>query len=185
MASTVIILTAKHGQSPVDVSKKLIVDEKIIPGIINTIDKGLVAEASGDDILLVWLRDSDKTKEVVAALTQHRKEAHIERILSGTTLHLLFPDANQDSRAPDIVIEPELGVIYAKPSNTGIAEHGGFGEEDTRVPVLVANPGIRAQEIHATAETTQIAPTILRLLGLDPNKLQAVQIEKTQELPGL
>ena len=184
MASTAIILTAKHGQSPIDISKKLIVDEKIIPGIINAVDKGLVAEASGDDIVFVWLRDSDKTKEVVAALAQHQKEAHIERILSGTALRLLFATPKEDSRAPDVVVEPELGVIYAKPSNTGIAEHGGFGEEDTHVPILIANPGIKAQEIHAAAQTTQIAPTILRLLGLDPNKLQAVQIEKTQVLPG-
>jgi hypothetical protein len=33
--------------------------------------------------------------------------------------------------------------------------------------------------------TTQIAPTILRLLGLDPQALQAVQIEHTKVLPGL
>ena len=32
-------------------------------------------------------------------------------------------------------------------------------------------------------ETTQIAPTILRLLGLDPRALQAVRIEGTRTLP--
>jgi hypothetical protein len=35
----------------------------------------------------------------------------------------------------------------------------------------------------APVETTQIAPTILQLLGLDPNALQAVQIEHTAPLP--
>jgi hypothetical protein len=34
-------------------------------------------------------------------------------------------------------------------------------------------------------ETTQVAPTILAALGLDPNSLQSVQIEGTQVLPGL
>ena len=34
-------------------------------------------------------------------------------------------------------------------------------------------------------ETTQIAPTILALLGLNPDQLQAVQIEHTRVLPGL
>ena len=34
-------------------------------------------------------------------------------------------------------------------------------------------------------ETTQIAPTILQLLGLDPEQLQAVQIEGTRVLPGI
>jgi hypothetical protein len=31
-------------------------------------------------------------------------------------------------------------------------------------------------------ETTQIAPTILRLLGLDPSGLQAARIEHTEAL---
>jgi hypothetical protein len=33
-------------------------------------------------------------------------------------------------------------------------------------------------------QTTQIAPTILKLLGLNPGALQAVEIEKTRILPG-
>jgi hypothetical protein len=33
--------------------------------------------------------------------------------------------------------------------------------------------------------TTQIAPTILALLGLNPKALDAVRIEHTQVLPGL
>jgi len=33
-------------------------------------------------------------------------------------------------------------------------------------------------------ETTQIAPTILQLLGLNPQALQAVKIEGTKVLPG-
>ena len=32
-------------------------------------------------------------------------------------------------------------------------------------------------------ETTQIAPTILRLLGLDPRSLKSVRIEGTRALP--
>jgi hypothetical protein len=34
-------------------------------------------------------------------------------------------------------------------------------------------------------ETTQIAPTIMHLLGLNPWDLQAVQREHTQVLPGI
>jgi hypothetical protein len=33
--------------------------------------------------------------------------------------------------------------------------------------------------------TTQVAPTILKALGLDPDDLQAVRIEGTQVLPGI
>lgn len=35
----------------------------------------------------------------------------------------------------------------------------------------------------STVETTQITPTILPLLGLDPNALKAVQIERWRPLP--
>jgi hypothetical protein len=37
--------------------------------------------------------------------------------------------------------------------------------------------------VTSPVETTQIAPTILRLLGLDPNQLKAVQKEHTAALP--
>jgi hypothetical protein len=39
--------------------------------------------------------------------------------------------------------------------------------------------------IDQRVETTQIAPTVLRLLGLDPSELKAVRIEGTSVLPGL
>jgi hypothetical protein len=182
-SSTVVILTAKHGQTPIDVTKLQIVDEKIVPRILQGVGKDIVAELSGDDVLLVWLKDPSKTSDAVAALRIHQAEAHISRIISGAALKLLFPDPQTDSRAPDIVIEPELGVIYAKPSNPGIAEHGGLQDLDTHVPLLISNPAFLAHEIHAPVQTAQIAPTILRLLNLDPEKLKAVQIEKTQPLP--
>jgi hypothetical protein len=54
------------------------------------------------------------------------------------------------------------------------------------VPVLVVSPSARrAGTSGVPVETTQIAPTILDLLGLNPGQLQAVRIEHTQVLPGL
>jgi hypothetical protein len=47
----------------------------------------------------------------------------------------------------------------------------------------VWGPGIDRAVNASTVETTQIAPTILELLGLDANFLQAVQIEHTAVLP--
>jgi hypothetical protein len=50
----------------------------------------------------------------------------------------------------------------------------------------VVYPGLRnGHVIAAPVETTQIAPTILALLGLSPRALDAVRIEHTQVLPGL
>ncbi len=39
--------------------------------------------------------------------------------------------------------------------------------------------------IKEAVDTRQVAPTILRVLGLDPNELIAVRSEKTKALPGL
>jgi hypothetical protein len=55
----------------------------------------------------------------------------------------------------------------------------------TRPRLIVANPHLVPGVIKTPVQTTQIASTILGLLGLDPQTLQAVRIEKTQALPGV
>jgi arylsulfatase A-like enzyme len=69
---------------------------------------------------------------------------------------------------------------------TKIAEHGGANPADRDVPIVVYAPGAVAPGVHrGWTETTQIAPTILDLLGLDPEALEAVRIEGTPVLPGI
>ena len=51
--------------------------------------------------------------------------------------------------------------------------------------MLLSNPTFTAKTITGPVETTQVAPTILWALGLDPTDLQSVQLEGTQVLPGL
>jgi hypothetical protein len=47
-------------------------------------------------------------------------------------------------------------------------------------------PGsLRPGRFNQWVETTQVAPTVLELLGLDPGKLQAVQEEGTRVLSGV
>ena len=54
------------------------------------------------------------------------------------------------------------------------------------MPIVVSGAGVDARGVNGDkVETTQIAPTILRLLGLDPQRLQAVRIEHTDVLPDL
>jgi arylsulfatase A-like enzyme len=65
------------------------------------------------------------------------------------------------------------------------SEHGGFAHDDTNVMLLVSNPNLHSRQITTFVETTQVAPTILKLLGLDPGRLDAVRTEGTAVLPGL
>jgi arylsulfatase A-like enzyme len=188
--STMIVLTAKHGQSPIDRKQRHVVDRNVIRSAVESVSPGLLAHASLDAIGLIWLKDSKQTEAVAASLRERSNEAGIMKVFHGEQLKLLLPAADGDPRMPDIVIQPQLGVFYADGLDTPatkalLAEHGGMLDEDTHVPLLVCYPGAKAESRRAPVFTHQIAPTILAALGLDPHALKAVQIEGTQGLPGL
>ena len=185
MNSTVIILTAKHGQSPIDPLKHHVVNAKIIPAIVNGVQAGLLAKDTQDDIALLWLTDGSKSPMVAKALRDQAGMADIQEVLEGEGIQLMFPNAKFDSRAPDLVVIPNHGVIYAKPTATKIAEHGGFAFDDVNVPIVLSNPNWKKVIIKTPVQTTQIAPTLLKLLGLNPHKLQAVEMEHIALLPGV
>jgi hypothetical protein len=48
--------------------------------------------------------------------------------------------------------------------------------------LLVANPGFTAQTVSDLVATRQVAPTVVKALGLNPNLLDAVQLEGTRVL---
>ncbi|MED1205779.1 alkaline phosphatase family protein [Heyndrickxia acidicola] len=182
--STMIVLTAKHGQAPMDPAKVKITDKNLIT---DGVPSNLIAHMTTDDIGMIWLTDQSKTAEVVAQINKNKKKANISEVTSYVTTpsKWLFNNPAKDSRVPDIVIRPNDGVIYAKPGKK-IAEHGGFSKDDTNVALLVSIPGLeKGMTDNYAVQTTQVAPTILEALGLNPNKLQAVQKEHTKVLPGI
>ena len=79
---------------------------------------------------------------------------------------------------------PNIGVTYSG-SHAKQAEHGGFAHDDTNVVLLLSNPGFKPKTVRASVGTAQVAPTILRVLGIDPSNLDAVRIEGTPVLPEL
>lgn len=186
--STLIIISAKHGQAAMDPSKLRIVDDGLIPGLINKLQSGLVALSYADgDVMSIWLTDQSQSAKVAEMLGQpaNQSAAGIQRILWGDSLKLLTGDPMHDSRIPDLVIVPNLGVVYSPPDDKSIAGHGGFSDDDTHVALLVANPKLKPRLIRTSVETAQVAPTILQVLGIPPEMLQAVSREGTSVLPGL
>jgi hypothetical protein len=184
--STVIIITASSGQAPMDRSKARIIDDTIIPNLVNRVQSGLVAYVNGDgDVMSLWLTDQSQTAKVAEILNQpsNQSAAGIQKVLWGESLRLMTNDPIQDTRIPDLVIIPDLGVSYQQGIN--IAAHGGFSEDDTHVALLLSRPGLAARTIKTPVQTTQVAPTILQVLGIDPELLQAVRQERTAVLPGL
>jgi arylsulfatase A-like enzyme len=190
--STLIIVSAKHGQSPIDPNRVFRIpaddpsDEP--PSQIlspNGVGPGLpVAQADEDDVSLIWLTDQSQTQSSVATLAANENLFGAGEISAGPSLTLQFNDPLTDSRTPDIIVAPNVGVIYTGGMKK-VAEHGGFAYDDRNVLLLVSNPKYKAFTFVDQVETRQIAPTIVKALGLDPNLLTGVKSEHTETLPGL
>ena len=198
--STLFIVSAKHGQSPIDPRKT----NK--PGHFADLVAGLpdgatnpaalaIAAASNcstgpcgfvqdDDVALIWLQDQSQTQAVADYLNANAKRLFIQYVLAGDALKLKFNDPAGDSRTPDLMVQPEYGTIYTGSSKKN-AEHGGFSFGDTNVGLIVANPRLPTRTIKTPVATSQVAPTILEALGLDAGALGAVRVEHTLVLPGL
>ncbi|HLK86918.1 MAG TPA: alkaline phosphatase family protein [Candidatus Binataceae bacterium] len=187
--STLFIVTAKHGQSPID-SSRYVRDGSNDPAtLISSCLPDSELNQIGpteDDVALLWLSPACNAATEVADLESlspaSNNIAGIGEIFSGSSLQLWYNQG--DSRAPDILITPNIGVTYSN-SKKKLAEHGGFSKDDTNVLLLVSNPGFKAGTVDTPVQTMQIAPTILRMLGLDPDALDAVRAEHTRALPGL
>jgi arylsulfatase A-like enzyme len=51
--------------------------------------------------------------------------------------------------------------------------------------MLLSNPGFRPITVTTPVQTMEVAPTILKALGLDPEALRSVQQEGTATLPNV
>jgi len=192
---TLIVVGAKHGQSPIDVGTLHMIYSKKHPNPKATLDvtdvtdvlatAGVtVAQATEDDISLLWLQDQTMTDTAVAALEANRKAPRVQKIYSDKELKKLFGDPSKDTRTPDLIVQPIPGTIYSG-SAAKIAEHGGFAEDDTHTALIVSNPNLKVQSVSDLVTNQQVAPTILSALGLKIQALDAVRKEQTRVLPGL
>jgi arylsulfatase A-like enzyme len=185
--STLIIVTAKHGNSPVDPAQLRLINPAttLIP-LINSVQAGLAAQVTDDTSALIWLKDHSRAAEVAAVLQANADTIGAESIYVGAQIDSLMGGelAGNPSRRPDIIVEPVLGVVYAAPASK-LADHGGFHEQDQHVPLVVVYPHREAGTVAAPVSLQQIAPTILHALQLKKNALDAVRLEHTPQLPGL
>jgi hypothetical protein len=194
---TLLIISAKHGASPIDPSRYVadgtgtpatLLGSAVPPYIpfsespLNTTGIG----ATEDDVSVLWLSPGVSLTAAVELLESNATAIGLGEIYYGPTLWLNYNvgglEPGEDPRTPDIIVTPNVGVTYSG-STTMIEDHGGFAHDDTNVVMLVANPSFRATTVHATTTTTQVAPTIIKALGLDPTELDAVREEGTAVLP--
>jgi type I phosphodiesterase/nucleotide pyrophosphatase len=195
--STLIVITAKHGQSPIDSSRyvgqtingtspvTLLSNAGFIPFSESTNNPTGIGPTE-DDVSLVWLKSSSDTDASVKILEANASGSGIAlgEIYYGPSLAINYNDPTLDPRAPDIIVTPNVGVTYSG-STAKLAEHGGFAHDDTNVILLLSHSGFEPNTVRADVGTVQVAPTILRALGLDPSALNAVRVEGTSVLPAV
>jgi arylsulfatase A-like enzyme len=197
--STLIVITAKHGQSPIDPNRYSAVPGKdnngespatllAGAGYIPYSESPLNPTGIGsteDDVSLLWLKSKADTVPAVQLIEKNPTEVGLGQIYYGATLALNYNwpglPPTGDPRTPDIIVTPNVGVTYTG-SSTKLAEHGGFAHDDTNVILLVSNPAFPQSWIYTAVGTNQIAPTILKALGLNPDSLDAVRLEGTKPL---
>ncbi len=178
---TLIIIGAKHGQSPIDITKRV--------GIGNGQPATLIGPAEAfdisDDGSLIWLTDQELVGNVVGRLSEpeNQKTLGIQEIFAGQSLRNKWNDPGTDPRTPDIILKVNTGVIFT--GGTKIAEHGGLNEDDIHAALLVSYPSASPRTIKTPVLNQQVAPTIIKALGLDPMELQAVKQEQISVLPFL
>jgi hypothetical protein len=195
--TTLIVITAKHGQSPIDPSRyvsqlingsspvTLLSNAGFIPFSESTNNPTGIGPTE-DDVSLVWLKKSSDTDASVKILEDNAGPSGIAlgQVYYGPTLALNFNDPTVDPRTPDIIVTPNVGVTYSG-STAKLSEHGGFAHDDTNVIMLLSNSSFQPMTVRAAVGTAQVAPTILSALGINPSALDAVRVEGTSVLPAV
>ena len=207
--STLVVLTAKHGQSPADYARLKKIGHAVgaalsayagggsDPVTGNNLGNGQVTD---DDVAFVWLNNQSQRAAAKAALEASTACPALNpsnktvttvvpqicadnggAVIDLSTVPWKFGDP-ADGRTPDFMVQPNPGVIYTT-SQAKDMEHGGFAPDDSHVALLVSHPAFEARIVDRRVQTTQVAPTVIRALGLNPRLLDAVRKEGTRVLP--
>src|SRR5215471_3164150 len=182
LESTLVIVTAKHGQSPIDPAAVHKVSGGAVASLVDSVAH--VASHIEDDVALYWLADP-QTARAAAAVLLAPPAGSVDPLAdvvmttsTDSSFASMFGDPTKDPHTPDVVVKLKHGTIYSLSTKKN-AEHGGFDEDDAHVGLLVSNPALESSIVEDEVQTKQVAPTVVRALGLDPNALDAVRVEGT------
>jgi hypothetical protein len=191
-SNTLVIITAKHGESPIDPARYIAngtnTPATLLGDLIPYSESPLNSTGIGateDDVSVLWLKKGVEVQTAVDIIEKNAESEGIGEIYYGGSLALNYNvgglEPGEDSRTPDIIVTPDVGMTYSG-STSMIGDHGGFAHDDVNVIMLVANPSFAPRTVSTVTTTTQVAPTILKALGLNPTLLDAVRMEGTPVL---
>jgi hypothetical protein len=173
-ARTTVIVSADHGFSDVDATR-VVAPASDAGGhrLASLASRGIEHYLSntGGASMGVYVRDKARIADAVAAL---RAEPWCEAVycedkkagcdLSLTSLHDYFP-----GRSPDIMVDLDDDTALNYPQ---AGQHGSLRHEDMAIPLILSGAGIAAGKVEGEARLVDVAPTVLRLLGLPPDGLR-------------
>jgi len=209
--STLIVISAKHGQSPADYTRLLKIGHSVSRALSAFLGSGSDpvtgnnlggGQVTDDDVAFIWLNDQSQRAaalNVLNAATACPMVNSVTKVtLSPSSLICTnnggaivdlsavprkFGDPS-DGRTPDIMVQPNPGVIYTTSGGKDM-EHGGFAPDDGHVVLLVSHPSLERRTVTDRVRTTQVAPTVIQALGIEPRLLDSVRKEGTKVLPEL
>lgn len=183
--STWIVVAAPFAQSPVDAHQRVVVPIATLRDVVNKAAPGPIAHVSGGDVAMIWLRDKQTTERIAKVLGDDSVKLGIQDIYYGARLALTLNSPATDSRMPDIILQPRAGVSWAQPGERALMFHGGMLDQDTHVALMISGVQLTGRADLTYVPTTQLAPLLLRALGMEKFDLRALHLEHSPALPGI
>jgi hypothetical protein len=132
--NTLLIVT-KHGESPIDPAVYVANGANTPATLLGTAIpysesplNATVIGATEDDVSVLWLNAGASVAAAVQLLESNATAVGLGEIYYGPTLALNYNvgggGPGQDSRSPDIIVTPSIGMTYSG-STTMIGDHGG------------------------------------------------------------
>lgn len=168
------VITSDHGFSAVDPTRvvapasdqgghrlEVLANAGIEHFVVNT----------GGASMGVYIRDKGRIPEAVALLRAQPwceaifcEEAAAKCDNSLTHLRAYFP-----GRSPDLMVDldDDAALNFAQPG-----QHGSLRETDMRIPLILSGAGVAKGRVLGKAVLVDVAPTVLRLLGLSQKLLR-------------
>ena len=171
---TAVIVSADHGFSDVDATRLVApaadagghrLDFLAARGIEHYVTN------TGGSSMGVYIRDKGRVAEAVKAMRAEPwceavycqdATAACDRTLE--SLHAYFP-----GRSPDLMVDldDDAALNFPQPG-----QHGSLRHDDMSIPLILSGAGVASGKIAGEAHLVDIAPTVMRLLGLPPEGLR-------------
>ena len=171
---TAIIVSADHGFSDVDPAH--VVAPAAVAGghrlaSLTVLGVEHYLSNTGGASMGVYVRDKRLIAQAVAALRREPwcEAVYCEDAKAGCDLSLRSLHAYYPGRSPDIMVDLDDDAALNYPQ---AGQHGSLRHDDMSIPLILSGAGVAAGRVEGDARLVDVAPTVMRLLGLPPGGLK-------------